>query len=226
MSRKDEIKAVYAQLEKTKSVYDGMMTGRSVVGRLLLKKVWMMTQDDVYEYRARALEVIPADFSGALLEVPVGTGVLSMPIWKTLPDAEITCMDISENMMSMARERAQQMDIQNIHFVQGDVGSMAFPDASFDAVVSMNGFHAFSDKDAAFAETYRVLKPGGTFSGCFYCEGRNAHTDKMVQRLYVKTGSFLPPFETPESLQRRLSAMYGEVAVSNVNSIVCFSCVK
>jgi SAM-dependent methyltransferase len=35
-------------------------------------------------------------------------------------------------------------------------------------VVSMNGFHAFPNKKKAFQETWRVLKPGGTFIACFY----------------------------------------------------------
>ncbi len=226
MTRKEEIIAAYKDIGKDRSLYDGMMAGTSLVGRVLMKKIWNMTPDDALEYRARALEAIPADFNGALLEVPVGTGILSMPVWKTLPDAEITCMDISENMMFMARERAEMTDVRNIHFVQGDAAAMPFGDESFDVVVSMNGFHAFSDKEAAFDEVFRVLKPGGLFCGCFYCEGRNAHTDKMVRRYYVRTGSFIPPFETPESLRRRLEARYAETDVSNVKSIVCFRCRK
>jgi len=39
--------------------------------------------------------------------------------------------------------------------------------ASFDIVLSLNGFHAFPDKEAAYRETYCVLKPGGIFCGCF-----------------------------------------------------------
>ena len=37
-----------------------------------------------------------------------------------------------------------------------------------DTVVSMNGFHAFLDKQKAFHEIWRVLKPGGDFIACFY----------------------------------------------------------
>lgn len=38
---------------------------------------------------------------------------------------------------------------------------------TYDIVVSMNGFHAFPDKERAFRETWRVLKNGGTFIACF-----------------------------------------------------------
>ena len=62
-------------------------------------------------------EAVPKDFSGKLLEVPVGTGVLSMPVFKTLKNAEITCLDYSEKMMSSAQKRAVEMNISNIDFI-------------------------------------------------------------------------------------------------------------
>ena len=205
MERKSEIKSAYKSLGKAHSFYDGMMTGTTLPGRLIQKIVWGMDKEDALEYQAGAFEMIPADFSGKLLEVPVGTGVLSMPVWKTLPDADITCLDYSEKMMASAEERAKE---------------------EFDAVVSLNGFHAFPDKDAAYRETCRVLKPGGIFCGCFYVQGSNAQTDKWIRSVYVKKGFFTPPFETVGSLRSRLKSMYNEVTVTNVQSIAVFQCVK
>ena len=63
------------------------------------------------------------------------------------------------------------MGLKNVTFQQGDVSALPYADGSFDAVLSLNGFHAFPDKEAAYRETCRVLKPGGTFCGCFYVEG-------------------------------------------------------
>ena len=226
MSRKDEIKSAYKGLGNAHSFYDGMMLGTTRVGRFMLKHVWRMTREEALEYQAMAFEAIPSDFAGKLLEVPVGTGVLSMPVFKTLPDADITCLDYSEKMMQTAQERAKEMGIQNVSFRQGDVGSLPYDDETFDAVVSLNGFHAFPDKEAAYQETFRVLKKGGIFTGCFYVEKANAHTDQMIRRFYVKIGFFKPPFETVESLQKRLSAMYSDAEVRNVESIAVFQCVK
>ena len=47
-----------------------------------------------------------------------------------------------------------------------------FGNSSFDIVLSLNGFHAFPDKEAAWREIFRVLRPGGTFCGCFYVRER------------------------------------------------------
>ena len=226
MARKDEIKSAYKSLGKAHNFYDGMMTGTSVLGRFMDKAVWCMKQEDLLEYQSEAFAAIPADFSGRLLEVPVGTGVLSMPVFKTLPRADITCLDYSEKMMSSAEKRAKDMSINNIIFQQGDVGNLPFDDETFDAVVSLNGFHAFPNKEAAYSETYRVLKKGGVFCGCFYVEKANAHTDKIIKSIYVKSGFFTPPFETVESLRARLERMYSKVNVGNVESIAYFQCIK
>ena len=52
-------------------------------------------------------------------------------------------------------------------FRQGDVGALPYADGIFDIVLSLNGFHAFPDKEAAYRELFRVLRP----SGCFYVKG-------------------------------------------------------
>ena len=83
-----------------------------------------------------------------------------MPLYHSLPDASVTCLDYSADMMAHAKNRAKAMNLSQVSFVQGDVGALPFADESFDIVLSLNGFHAFPDKDAAFRETCRVLKPG------------------------------------------------------------------
>lgn len=105
-----------------------------------------------------------------------------MPLYQTLPKAEITCLDYSPDMMAQAKEKADRLGLQNVSFRQGDVGALPFEDGSFDAVLSLNGFHAFPDKEAAYRETFRVLRPGGTFCGCFYVSGACRRTDRLIRR--------------------------------------------
>ena len=97
----------------------------------------------------------------------VGTGILTMPLYKTLPKADITCLDYSADMMGQAQEKADRLHLKNVTFRQGDVGALPYADGVFDIVLSLNGFHAFPDKEAAYREVFRVLRPGGTFCGCF-----------------------------------------------------------
>lgn len=129
---------------------------------------------------------IPEHFSGKLLEVPVGTGILTMPVYQTMPEADITCLDYSPDMMRQAREKADRLHLKNVTFRQGDVGALSYADDTFDIVLSLNGFHAFPDKEAAYREVFRVLRPGGTFCGCFYVKGEHKRTDWFVRHVYER----------------------------------------
>jgi len=226
MTRKEQIRSAYRLTGGHAGFYDGMMTYSTFSGKAVCRIVWNMDGEKNLRYLERVLSGVPEDFSGRLLEVPVGTGVLTMPVYRDLPDADITCLDYSPDMMAAAKERAETAGIRNVRFVQGDVGALPFPDGSFDAVLSLNGFHAFLDKEAAYRETYRVLKPGGTFCGCFYVQGGCGRTDWFIRHLYQPKGFFTPPFETEESLRERLSGMYAEAEVTRIEGIGCFRCRK
>lgn len=226
MGRHNDIQNAYKTLGSVSNFYDGMITYTAPLGKLVSRLVWNIDQEKNNRYLDLALSGVPRNFSGKLLEVPVGTGVLTMPVYQTIPNAEITCLDYSADMMEHARKRADDMNLKNITFVQGDVGHLPFEDESFDVVLSLNGFHAFPDKDAAYKEIYRVLKPGGLFSGCFYVQGRNARTDWFIKHIYTPKGFFTPPFETAKSLRERLSDMYEKAPVLTVESEACFRCRK
>jgi ubiquinone/menaquinone biosynthesis C-methylase UbiE len=222
MTRHEKIQNAYKELGKEATFYDGMMTYSTPMGKAVCRLVWNLDGEKSAAYLEKALAGIPEDFAGKLLEVPVGTGVLTMPVYATLPQADITCLDYSPDMMATAKRRAPG----NVQFVQGDVGKLPFGDNTFDIVLSMNGFHAFPDKEAAYRETFRVLKPGGTFCGCFYIKGQNRRTDWFIENLYTPKGFFTPPFETFHSLYGRLSRLYATAELSAEEGIACFTCRK
>ena len=226
MTRHEQIRNAYRNTGSHASFYDGMITCSTIPGKAICQVVWNMDSKKNLDTLEASLAGIPEDFTGRLLEVPVGTGVLSMPVYKTLPGAEITCLDYSPDMMRAAKERAETLGLSNVSFVQGDAGALSFGNESFDIVLSLNGFHAFPDKEAAYAETLRVLKPGGIFCGCFYVQGEVALTDGWIRRFHEPHGFFTPPYETAESLEERLRGMYSQVHVETHKSMACFVCVK
>jgi ubiquinone/menaquinone biosynthesis C-methylase UbiE len=222
MTRHEKIRNAYKELGKEATFYDGMMTYSTLMGKAVCRLVWNLDREKSAAYLEKALAGIPENFAGKLLEVPVGTGVLTMPVYATLPQADITCLDYSPDMMAAAKRRAPG----NVQFVQGDVGKLPFGDNTFDIVLSMNGFHAFPDKEAAYRETFRVLKPGGTFCGCFYIKEQNRRTDWFIEKLYTPKGFFTPPFETLQSLYGRLFQLYDTTEMSAEEGIACFTCRK
>ena len=223
MSRQDEIKNAYCYLGNEATFYDGMITCSTLLGRAVCGLVWNMGREKNASYLEKALSGIPESFSGKLLEVPVGTGVLTMPVYRSLPKADVTCLDYSPNMMATAQRRAKLAGLTNVRFQQGDVGELPFEEDSFDLVLSLNGFHAFPDKEAAYREIYRILRPRGIFCGCFYVKGENRRTDWFIEKIYTPKGFFTPPYETAESLRRRLARQYRRAAVETVESMACFT---
>lgn len=225
MERKETIRNAY-RLTGSNDFYDGMITCSTLPGKAVCRLVWGMNKAECDDYLARALSGIPEDFSGKLLEVPVGTGSLTMPVYQTLPRAEITCLDYSPDMMAQAREKAERLRLKNVALEQGDVGALPYGDGSFDIVLSLNGFHAFPDKEAAYRETFRVLKPGGTFCGCFYVKGKYPRTDWFIRHAYEPAKFFTPPYETVTSLQTRLNGLYETAMVGSLKGIAWFVCRK
>ena len=215
----DKIKEAY---QSSKNIYDDVLTQGNFFSRLYIKVFWSGTDDN--EIAQKVLSYIPNDFKGKILDVPVGTAVFTERKWKLLSEAQIICLDYSEDMIAQARRRLQ--DRVNISCVQGDVGNLAMDDNSFDIVLSMNGFHAFPDKKRAFRETWRVLKPGGKFIACFYIKGKSGITDWLVKNILSKKGWFTPPFTTEEQLQNILNSMYNDMDSHVDGSMVYFCCTK
>ena len=224
MGQEERIQNAYRGLGGKRTFYDGMITCSTLSGRAVCSLVWEMGRAETQDYLCAALSGIPEGFSGRLLEVPVGTGILTMPLYREMPEAEITCLDYSPEMLERAKSRGE--GLAHVRFQQGDVGALPFGNSSFDIVLSLNGFHAFPDKEAAWREIFRVLRPGGTFCGCFYVRGQNRRTDWMIRRLYVPKGWFTPPFETAESLRHRLEETFGPAKVRTVQSMASFVCRK
>ena len=215
----DKIKDAY---QSSKNIYDDVLTQRNFFSRLYTKVFWSGTDDN--EISRKVLSYIPEDFDGKILDVPVGTAVFTERKWKSLSEAQIICLDYSEDMIARARKRLQER--ANISCFQGDVGNLPLDNNSFDIVLSMNGFHAFPDKKKAFQEIWRVLKPGGKFIACFYIKGKCRITDWLVKNILSKKGWFTPPFPTEEQLQNILNRLYKDIDFHIDGSMVYFCCTK
>jgi SAM-dependent methyltransferase len=114
-------------------------------------------------------EPYAADLAGRLksrplarvLEIAAGTGVVTRALASTLPESvSIVATDLNQAMLDQAAATGTQRAVE---WRQADAMQLPFGDAAFDAVVCQFGVMFFPDKARAFAETRRVLAPGGVF---------------------------------------------------------------
>lgn len=206
--------------------YDDIMTSSSLTGSIITYLMFGLTPKDNRKWLEELSYGIPKDFKSELLEVPIATGILSIPFYKSLNKAHITVIDYSEDMLKECRNKARKLNINNIDFLSGDVAHLPFKDEAFDIVYSLYGFHVFPDKEIAFKETYRVLKKGGIFTGCFYIEGERRLSDFIINHIHVRKGLYTPPFETRGSVTSRLNSMYEIKHIEFNKCLVKFVCIK
>jgi ubiquinone/menaquinone biosynthesis C-methylase UbiE len=98
---------------------------------------------------------------GRVLETAAGTGIVTRALDAALSDGVfIDSTDLNQPMLDRA---SSLLSSARVTWRQADAQSLPFPDSMFDAVVCQFGVMFFPDKQRAFAEAYRVLKPGGRF---------------------------------------------------------------
>ena len=77
------------------------------------------------------------------------------------PDGSVTGIDMTPEMLARARAAAEELGAGNVEFAEGEVERLPFADESIDVVISNGVIDLVPDKDAVFAEIFRVLRPGG-----------------------------------------------------------------
>jgi SAM-dependent methyltransferase len=128
-----------------------------------------------------------------VLDVACGTGNLALPAART--GAGVTGVDIASNLLAQARMRAAAEGL-NARFAEGDAEKLPYPDASFDAVISMFGVMFAPRPELAAAELLRVCRPGGTIALANWTPG--GFVGQMFKTI---TSQVPPPIGVPSPLQ-------------------------
>jgi arsenite methyltransferase len=77
------------------------------------------------------------------------------------PTGKAYGLDMTEEMLALARRNAAEAGAANVEFLKGQIEAIPLPASTVDVVISNCVVNLSVDKPAVFAETYRVLKPGG-----------------------------------------------------------------
>lgn len=80
------------------------------------------------------------------------------------PTGKAYGLDMTDEMLALARENQEKSDLTNVEFLKGAIESIPLPDNSVDVIISNCVINLSGDKDRVLAEAFRVLKPGGRFA--------------------------------------------------------------
>lgn len=70
-------------------------------------------------------------------------------------------LDMTDQMLDLARRNAADADVPNVAFLKGDIAAIPLPDASVDVIISNCVINLAEDKTPVLREAFRVLKPSG-----------------------------------------------------------------
>ncbi len=100
-----------------------------------------------------------------VLDFGCGAGGITLHLAKTYGPADIVGYDVEQPVIDRARAAADAAGLSAVaRFVASPPGRLPFDDGEFDVVFSKDAMIHVPDKEALFAELFRVLKPGGIFA--------------------------------------------------------------
>jgi arsenite methyltransferase len=163
---KCEIKKTYAQVSTEPTSDFIFPTGRA----------WALDLGYPAQLLARVPDASAESFAGVanpfslgtlaagerVLDLGSGAGTDSLVAAQMVgPEGRVTGVDMTPEMVAKARASAAELGAANVEFVESEAERLPLPDESFDVVISNGVVDLIPDKDAVFAELFRVLRPGG-----------------------------------------------------------------
>src|SRR6266567_3981354 len=165
-------------------------------------------------YRRVIGDIAPILSEGKVLDAGTGPGTLAREIARRQPQLQVYGIDLSEDMIRLAREHAKREQLEErVHFAIGDVAHLPYPDHYFDLIVSTISMHHWYELEQPLRELYRVLRPGGRLwiydfrfikvQTVVKAQVLTPFAETPLERLFVRTGFF--PFALYQrfALQRK-----------------------
>lgn len=153
------------------------------------------TSVDIWQ---RFLDADPIRAEDHVLDIGCGTGHSSREAARLASDGSVLGVDLSSRMLELARERSAAEGLTNVQFVQADAQVHPFELEAFSIAISSFGAMFFADREAAFGNVARALRPGGRIAILAWREfGENEWLVALREALAAGRDLPTPPLGAP-----------------------------
>ena len=104
----------------------------------------------------------PLESGSTIVDLGTGPGILSIELHKLLPQAKIIGVDLSDDMLEIARKNADEARMSNYETRLGRAEELPIESNSVNLVVTQSSFHEWEDQRKGLSEIFRILRPGGS----------------------------------------------------------------
>jgi len=130
-----------------------------------------------------------------LLDIGCGAGNYSLKFLESLPNVDVTLVDLSQPMLTRASERIGAVSTGEIRAVQGDIRDLAFPSGQFDVILAAAVLHHLRGEDewrSVFSKFHRILRPGGAV---WIVDLIEQSTSAVQALMWARYGEYLTEFK-------------------------------
>lgn len=127
-----------------------------------------------------------------VLDLATGTGLVAIEAAKKVgKDGSVVAVDMADLMLAKAQEKAQQLNLRNIDFVQGDIETLELPSEQFDLIFCCAAIPLINNLDKLLSNCYKLLKNGGNL--VFNCWTKTSFVEGVIlNRIAPKYGIDFP----------------------------------
>lgn len=133
------------------------------------------------------------------------------------PGGRVIGVDMTDNMLELANKNKARLGVDNVEFRKGEIEDLPVADNSIDVIISNCVINLSPDKDAVFAEAFRVLKPGARFAvSDMVTEGE--YPEQLKQNVNAWAGCISGALDQQVYLEKLRRAGFVEVEVESRKS--------
>ncbi|WP_199302750.1 class I SAM-dependent methyltransferase [Oscillatoria sp. FACHB-1406] len=194
-------KSHHSDMENVKQTFEEMAGEFDAIIRRLIPDYAQMVEALI------AALPFDSDRDTSMIDLGCGTGTISHRVLTEFPNTEITCVDIAENMLAIARQKLERFP--TTRYQVGNFETYDF-DSTYDAALSSLALHHLKtdeDKQQFYQKIYDNLNPGGVF---YNADVVLASSDRLQQMYMNRWKDFMKKQVCQEEIENKWIPKYYE----------------